>query len=292
MGLRLAEALRPPRAGREARRAGRALALALLGALCAGGCARHGGRKQEVVSRDPNVLVAYVACSLVPAMEVAGDRFEAENAGKSVKIEGDEPLKLVARIEKGEAPDVLVCLGEAEIGVLEREGLLDRASRQAIGSMELAIAVPASSAIAIASFRDLASRRVGSVTMPPPGITSLGTDGKEALEREGIWGKLQEKLVLQKAPLAALKMLAEGKADSGVIYDPCPRLALPDEIPPDSVKVAARLPGGEGRALRVYAVAHKRSPNALLGQRFLRLLNSKEMRPALAEAGLPGAGEE
>jgi len=275
----------------ELRSPGRTVLLALLGVVWASGCARERARGPEGVSRDPNVLLAYVACSLVPAVEVARDRFQAENAGKSIRIEGDEPFKLVGRLEKGEVPDLLISPGEAEIGVLEREGLLDRGTREPIGSMGLAIAVPAASPIDIRSYRDLTSRRLKSVTMSPPGITSLGTDGKQALERAGLWAKLQNKLVLQKTPLAALKLLAKGDADAGIIYDPCPRLALRDEIPPDSVKLAARLPMGEGRVARVYAVVHKRSPNALLAQRFLRLLASEELRPALAQAGLPTAAE-
>jgi len=269
--------------------------LVLLGLMCASGCERNAERSRQAVKRDPNVLVVYAACSLVPAMEAARAQFEAENTGKSVKIEGDEPAALVGRMEGGEVPDLMVCPGEAEIGVLERQGLLDRSTRQAIGSLGLAIAVPAGREEAIRGCEDLASSRVQSITMSPPGITSLGSDGKSAVEQAGLWSKIQNKLALQETPLAALKLLAEGKADAAIIYDPCLRLQLAgegDEIPADSVEVAARLELGEGRATRVYGVVHKQSPNALLAQRFLRLLVSEEMKLALAEAGLPGTGEQ
>ncbi len=287
----------PPEAGL----ATRAPVLVLCALVWLSGCAREGGRTSEGVRRDPNLLLAFVACSLVPAMELASDRFQTENPDKKVEIQGGEPVNLVARIEKGEVPDLLLLPGEAEIGVLEREGFLDRATREELATLGLAIAVPAASSLTIASHQDLTSRRVKSLTMSTPGITSLGTDGKRALEHTRIWNRLQDKLALQKTPLAALKLLAQGNADACIIYDPCPRLALPvlgaaegkDEIPPDSVRVAAEMPLGEGKTARVYAELHKRSPNALLAQRLLRLLASEETKSAFAQALLPApVGEQ
>jgi molybdate transport system substrate-binding protein len=268
--------------------------LVLVWLVGASGCARNGAGPTEAVKRDPNLVVVYAACSLVPMVEAARAQFEAENTGKSVRIQGDEPAGLVRRIEGGEVPDLLVCPGEAEIGVLEREGLLDGSARKAIGSMGLAIAVPAAREEAIRDCKDLASSRVRSITMSLPGITSLGSDGKGALEQAGLWSKIQEKLILHETPLASLKVLAEGSADAGIIYEPCLRLHLggeEEEIPAGSVEVAFRLDMGEGRAPQVYAVAHKRSPNALLARRFVRVLESEGILPASPEAGTLG-GED
>jgi len=255
-------------------------------ALAAAGCMRARGPSGREVRRDPNVVLAYVSCSLVPAIEAVGEQFKAQNRGKSVQVEGEEPGRLVRRIQGGEVPDVLICLGDAEIGLLEREGFLDQGSRQAIGSLRLAIVVPAGRPIAIRGPGDLRSSRVKSIAMPTPGVTSLGTDGKHVLERADIWAKIQDKLVLQKTALAALEQVAAGKVDAGIIYDPCPLLKAGGKIGPESVQVTGHLASAEERPARAHVVLHKRSPNALLAQRLIRLLQSEETKPVLAEAGL------
>jgi ABC-type molybdate transport system substrate-binding protein len=246
------------------------------------------------IDRDPNVLIAYVACGLVPTIEGAREEFEAENTGKSLRIESDEPLSFVRRIEEGEVPDLLICPGEAEIGMLEREGFLDRGSRKVIGELQLAIAVPADRPTAIASPKDLASARVESITMSMPGISSPGTDGKHMLERLGLWSEIQGKLLLQQTPFAALELVAAGEVDAAIVYDPCVRLRIGGEIPRDSVRIAARMTSKEEPPIRAYAIVHKRSPNALLSQRLTRILtNSAASFPVIPSApSAEGATED
>jgi molybdate transport system substrate-binding protein len=273
-------------------RASRIFILALLGAALPSGC----GREQTpsllpTVHRDPNVLVAYVACSLVPAMEVARAQFESEYKGKSVTIDSAQPSELMDRIRSGAIPDVFVCPSDAEIGVLEREGFLDRKTRQPIASLRLAIALPADSSADISSYRDLASSQVTSITMSTFGITSLGTDAKQALERAGVWSEIQHKLILQATPLDAVKLVAEGEADATFVYDPCCLLQTDSEIPFDSLRIVSPEDADAERSRHVLIVVHKRSPNLLLAQRFIRLVSDESMRSVLTGVGLPTAPE-
>ncbi len=271
-------------------RASRIFILALLGAALPSGC----GREQTpsvlpTVHRDPNVLVAYVACSLVPAMEVARAQFESEYEGKSVTIDSAQPSELMDRIRSGAVPDVLICPGDAEIGVLEREGFLDRKTRQPIASLRLAIALPADSSADISSYRDLASSQITSITMSTFGITSLGTDAKQALERAGVWSEIQNKLILQATPLEAVQLVAEGEADATFVYDPCFLLQTDSEIPFDSLRIVSPEDADAERSRHVLIVVHKRSPNLLLAQRFIRLVSDEPMRSVLTGVGLPTA---
>ena len=250
-----------------------------LAAALAGGCGRRTPTGPGGVNRDPNTLLTYVCCGFVPAIEEAKVQFEAENTGKSLSIDGDEPQALVERIRSGAVPDVLIFPGDAEIGVLEREGFLDRGSRQPIGSLCLAIAVRADDPIAINGYADLVSDAVGSIIMSTPGMTSLGTDGKHVLERAGVWPEIQGKLSLQTSPLAALQQVVEGQADAAIVYDPCFALNRPDVIPPGSLRFVVPPTTDEERPVGVYVIVHKRSPNALLAQRLIRLLTSRELEP-------------
>lgn len=253
--------------------------IVLLAATLVGGCGRNRVSSPGSISRDPNVLVAYVCCGFVPAIEDAKLQFESENTGKSVRIESGEPGDIVERIHSGAVPDVVIFPGDAEIGILEREGFLDRTSRQAIGSFRVAVAVRSDDPVVIDSYAALTSDAVGSIAMSTPGITSLGTDGQQALERGGVWSKLQGKLSLQRGPLAALEQVVEGRADAAIVYDPCFALSQTDKIPPGSLRIVALPSAGDERSISLYIVLHKRSPNALLAQRLIRLLESGQIEP-------------
>ena len=244
--------------------------------LLLAGCSGPAGPGSQKVKRDPNLLLVYAACSLAPTVEAARDQFVAANAGKSVEIQMAEPLALTKRIEEGEVPDILVCVGDAEIGMMERAGYLDGGSRTAMGPLRLAVAVPRGNPAKIASPNDLTTERIRTIAMSTPGVTSLGANGKHELERSGLWDKIQAKMQLQETPDAALEKLVKGEVQAAVIYDPCPRLAAPDG-PGEALEIACSLSADEEPVTRIYAVVHKRSPNALLAQRLLRILSEQPL---------------
>lgn len=275
------------------RRLSRSLTFILL-AVALAGCTRQPLPYAKRVDRDPNLLLVYAACALQPTVEAAASQFETENPGKSVRIETGEPLDLVRRIQDGDVPDLFICPGEAEIGLLEREGHLDRGSRHALRSLRLVVAVPAGNPARVHRVRDLLSERVSTIAMSLPGFTSPGDAGKHALDRAGLYSQIQDKLVLKETPLAALEMLAAGEADAGILYDPCLRLSARDDIAADAVEVAASLAQEEDRRTNVYVVEHKRSPNSLLAQRLIRILTEGPAAPAAEEPGAeetPPAGD-
>jgi molybdate transport system substrate-binding protein len=232
------------------------------------------------------VLTAYVACALAPAIQAACGKFEAANPGKSVKIESGESAALVRKIEGGAAPDVFICIGDSESGLLEREGFMDTSLRRSVGSFGLALARPAAKP-QLARPDDLASDRIRSIAMPLAGVTSLGTDAKHALDRMGLWSKVESKLALRQSGAEALAALAKGDADAGVIYDPCPLLKLEGKIAAGSVASGPALTYPSARPIAVEMGIHKRGPRTQLAQKLIAFIRSDEMKSDLAAAGIP-----
>ncbi len=273
------------------------LALGLAAAAVGlGGCAEEAGAPEQRVRRDPNVVLTYAACGLGPAVEAARARFEAENPGKSVEIEVGEPRELVERIREGAVPDLVVLVGDAELARLEREGFLDRTARQQLARYRLAIVAPAGNPADVESAQDLLSARVRAITIAIPGLTSSGTHAKAALERLGVWSGIQAKLTLRETPLEALRAVAAGDAEAAVVYDPCPALWVGAGVAPEAVAVAVVLPTDQ-RGVAVHVGVHRRSPSALLAQRFMRTLASEQIaaeftrRPGKPTDEEPAAGE-
>jgi len=266
------------------------LALALLGSAVLTGCARGKPMSHEQAVGDPNVLVVYASCALVPAVESVREQFEAGNPGKTLLIEDGEPAALVKKLQGGSAADVFMCLGQSEAGLLEREGLLEPSTRREIGEFSLVLATPASKPSAVTDAESLTSPDIKAIVMAAPGITSLGTDGKHSLDRLKVWNKIQDKLQLQTSPLAAAQVLSKGEADVGVMYDPCPLLRLPGKIAPNTLAVAAPLKAGGERPAGIQMVICKHSQKTALGQRFIGFMRSQQARPELEAAGIPVQG--
>jgi len=279
----------------QAARAGgwRALiGVALLGLLLvAAGCGTRRGAAGRRAASDPNVVVVYVSCGLASVIEAARVKFEAENKGRFVEIETGEPLALMRKLQEGAKADVFVCLGEAEIGALERDGILEKSSRGEIGKYSLVLATP-SAKPAIADCQDLDSPKVEAVVMPAPGFDSLGTYAKRELERLKLWLPIQSKLHVHDTPLKALQALAAGKADVGVLFDPCPLLNMADKVPAHSVTQGPALSQKNAKPTAITIGVHKRSPKALLAHHFATLLGSERMKPDLAAAGVPMEAQE
>ncbi|MFB3882170.1 MAG: molybdate ABC transporter substrate-binding protein [Armatimonadota bacterium] len=247
----------------------------LLFATLTCGCAPKPAPTVPKVNRDPNLLVVYTACAVSPMVEAARSQFLAENSGKSVDVVSGEPVKLAQRVVDGAVPDVFVCPGTAEIGNLEAEGLLDRDSRRVFGELEVVIVVPKGNPAAVREPDDLLSRATKIIVIATPGVTSAGTDAKRELERLKLWSRLQDRLLLRESPLAALREVAARKASAALLYDPCIRLDVRDGAPRDSVEMVSTLSAEGERGTRICAELHKRSPNPLLAQRFLRVLESQ-----------------
>lgn len=240
------------------------------------GCLRESAAPPgPTVNRDPNVVVVYVACGVLPAVEAAAERFEQARAGKSVEIRAGVPGELADLIRGGDVPDLLVCIGDAEIGALEREGLVARTPVAAPMEFRLVIVTPAEvGTLKVRSHRDLASRAVEAIAMPSPGITSLGSDAADALKRLAVWDDLQESLKITETPLEALELAAAGKVDVAIIYQPCPALGLASRVPRDALVVVAPLEPDSERRTSLHAGLHKSSPNAPLARLFLRYLKA------------------
>jgi molybdate transport system substrate-binding protein len=263
----------------------------LLGVLVlAAGCARARKPAQSAASGDANTLTAYVACALVPVIESAAAKFTAANPGKRLKIESGEPAALVQKIEGGATPDLFICIGESEFGMLERDGLFDGSMRRSIGSLTLTLARPASSP-PIAKPEDLASDSIKSIAIPLSGVTSLGTEAKHALERLGLWSKAQNKLALRRSGSEALSALAKGEASVGVIYDPCPLLKLPGKVDAKSIALGPSIGYPSERPASVQLGIHRSSPRTALAQEFIGFVRSSAMKADLAAAGIPVSAE-
>ena len=262
-----------------------AIALALLTLY---GCAEETIPSYKRLDRDPNILIVYCACGLLPLVETARDNFLAANPEKSVEITADEPRTIAARVRDGDVPDIVFLPGDAEISELERDRFLDRSSRQMMGELRLVIAVPRGNPAKVYSLTDLQKEAVRTFSISTPGITSPGTEAKQELERAKLWVPLQNTLAVRETPLQVLENIANGTVEAALIFDPCLRLDIDNDIPAGSVELVGPVDRSPKRGISNCAVLHKRSPNQLLARRFLNALAEQTAREVTPPGVLEG----
>jgi ABC-type molybdate transport system substrate-binding protein len=229
-------------------------------------------------------------------VELARTRFEAANPGKTVSLVSGHPAELVSRVEKGDVPDLLLFLGDTELGLLKRDGHVDFLELPDIGDCRLVLAAPRDAAVTLTTAADLLRSGITSVGMPVPGATSLGSEAKSMLERAKLWKdeKLQKKLIVYQDPRDVLTGLAQGKAKVAFLCDPCLALAVSEEVSPSSLRVALALTGEKERLIRPKAAVHKRSPNSGLARKFVKLLAAEDVAGLMSKGRIgpaaPAAG--
>ena len=160
---------------------------------------------------------------------------------------------------------------------LEQNGLLTPESRvNLLGNRLVLVAAPGlpSPADSIAALEDLAPGAhlaMGLVNAVPAGIY-----GREALQSLGAWEALQPLVVQGDSVRAALRLVASGEAEYGIVY-------ATDPGPGTAVQIAFEFPAGSHTPIR-YPIAMIGTPAPEVHAVY-RLLRSEAARRYFAEHG-------
>jgi len=151
------------------------------------GCVRR-GREGE---RRWRVRVA-CPCLMAMAVREALSLFRAEHPRVEVELEvkGQEAI-VEGLLRGGKGADVAILVGDEEVGMLRRAGLVGHVDTFCFEP--LALLVPEGNPAKVGSLKDLGSPRVRVVGLGAEG-TSLGKRAEELLKGKGVWGKVRPKV--------------------------------------------------------------------------------------------------
>jgi molybdate transport system substrate-binding protein len=232
-------------------------------------------------------LLVSVAISMKEAVETLGREFTATRPGVTVRFNLGSSGELQKQIEAGAPIDLFVSAAQRQMDELERQGLIDKASRRVFARNVVTVVRPADSRMDLAKPADLLAARIGRIVVGNPRTVPAGQYAEESLRALGLWERLQPKLVFAENVRQALDYVARGEVEAGFVYttDAAARTA--------EVREAFR-PGEDTYRPVVYpaaVVAGAREPR--LAQAFLDLLVSREGQAVLARLGFqpppPGA---
>ncbi len=235
---------------------------------------------------DPQELTVSAASSLKAAFTEVGAAFDkARNAKTTFNFDASGTLQ--KQIESGAPVDVFAAAAMKQVNALVEGKFIDQAAVRVFAGNEIVVAVPADSALGVASFEDLAKADVRKVAYGDPAAAPHGVYAEEALTTLGILDQVKPKVIYTKNASQTVTYVTSGEVDAGIMFS-TDAVAGGDEV-----KVAAvSEPSWHGKIVYPTAVLAG-SENQDIAQAFVDFLMSAEGQAILQKHGFvppPAAG--
>jgi molybdate transport system substrate-binding protein len=223
--------------------------------------------------RGPPLLVFAAASTSGPLQEVA-EAFSAESHER-VQASFAGSNELVRQLRAGAAADLFLSAGDAQMDLLEHEGLVLPAERVSLLTNRLVVVVPAGSSLTVRGAADLVG--LDSVIMADPTAVPAGIYARAWLTGAGVWDRLAPHVVPTADVRAALRAVAAAAVPAGVVY-------ATDAASTPRVKVAFEV-AAEATPPIVYPVARLARSQHPAGRAFLAFLQAPRARAIFSRAG-------
>ena len=166
-------------------------------------------------------VTVFAAASLKNALDDVATDYKAET-GRSVLISYAASNALAKQIEAAAPTDIFFSADLAWMDYLEERNLIQKDTRQTLLGNEIVLVAPADSTatVTLGQGADLATAlgSDGKLAMANVDSVPAGKYGKAALEKLGIWGSVENRVVQADNVRAALAFVATGEAALGIVY--------------------------------------------------------------------------
>jgi molybdate transport system substrate-binding protein len=223
------------------------------------------------------LVLVFAAASLTDALKEIATSWEIAG-GEKIAFNFASSSTLARQIREGAPADLFLSADEAQMDGLEKAGLVVPGTRRSVLSNTLVVIVPADSPLKIASERDLAAARVGTLALAEPTSVPVGVYSKGFLEKAGIWGAVASKTVPTENARATLAAVESGNVDAGVVF-------RTDALISKRVRIAFEIPAASGPAISYPFALVKGAPRGAAAREFLEHLSSKAARHVFSRHG-------
>ncbi|VVE70383.1 Putative molybdate-binding periplasmic ABC transporter [Pandoraea anapnoica] len=210
----------------------------------------------------------FAAASMKDALDDLSAAYTKETGKKPVLVYGASST-LARQIEKGAPADVFISADQDWMDYAQKHDLIDTKTRTNLLGNELVLIAPATTSgdVDLKSGADLdAKLGNGKLAMGDPAHVPAGLYGKAALEKLGIWSKVQGKVAAADNVRNALLLVARGEAPYGIVYKT-------DANAEKRVRIAGTFPA-DSHAPIVYPVAVTKQANRADADPFFKFLQT------------------
>jgi len=213
-------------------------------------------------TRGEEILV-FAAASLTESLQEISRTFE-RTTGNSVRFSFGASSDLARQIRAGAPADVFFSADTARMDEVERAGHVLRPDRQEFLRNSLVVIVPVRSPLQIRSPRDLLS--VDRIALADPAAVPAGIYARKWLESQGLWDRIQKRVVPALDVRAALAAVETEALPAGIVYRTDARISK-------RVRVVYEV---TGKPEIVYSVAPIVSSHKKAAKDFVRYLASED----------------
>lgn len=175
---------------------------------------------------------------------------------------------LTRQIVAGAPADIFFSADETRADFLEGKGLLVHSSRRSLLG-NLLVIVGSSDNATVHSPIDLTRATVKRVALGDVKIVPAGTYAKEYLDKVGLWGAIEPKIIPCENVRSVLATVESGNADAGIVYKT-------DAAISKKVSVLFEIPSADGPKISYPLALVKDSPQPEAAKRFYKYLATVE----------------
>jgi molybdate transport system substrate-binding protein len=236
------------------------------------------------VAAQPPGLVVSVAASVSDALEEIAGLYRAAT-GVTVAVNAGGSNMLARQIIEGAKAGLFLSADEIQMNNVEKAGRLVAGTRTPLLANELVIVAPADSKDL--TLAHVLEGRVTRLAMAEPNAVPAGVYGRQYLEHEGAWARLEPKVVPFPTVRAVLSAVEAGRVDAGIVYR--------TDALQSKARIVAVVPAKQHPYLHItYPVAVIAGPSETEAKRFLEFLKGPQARAVFDRRGFgrpPAMGE-
>jgi len=185
---------------------------------------------------------------------------------------------LARQIDEGAPADLFFSADLAQMEKLDNNGRLEPDTRKNLLSNQLVIIVPADSQFSLSSPKDLLEPDFKRIALAEPSSVPVGVYSKKYLTDEGLWNKVEPKVVPVQDVRATLASVESGNVEAGFVYKT-------DAAVSKKVKIVYEVPIDKGPKITYPIAIVKESKRKEAARDFLNFVRSPAAKEAFKKYG-------
>jgi molybdate transport system substrate-binding protein len=223
----------------------------------------------------PHDVVVSAAASLTDVVREIAEAYE-RGTGQHIAVNVAASNTLARQIAAGAPVDLFISADEAQMTAVA--DAIVPGTRIDLLRNTLAVAVPDDRPRTMTSIRGLLDPSIRRIAIGDPAAVPAGVYAREYLQRAGVWGAVQSKLIPSGSVRLALAAVESGGADAAIVY-------ATDVPTAHRARLAFAVPASDGPAIRYPAAVIRTGHNIDGARRFLAYLRGADAARVFARAG-------
>jgi molybdate transport system substrate-binding protein len=180
------------------------------------GCSSGENSKSSPVKNTELTISA--AASLKDVMEKIQKEYELDHPDVKIKFNFGGSGSLKTQIAQGAPVDMFFSASEDRFYELIEEGLVTKDDTVTLVENNLVLVVPNDNPYHISSLQDLIHSNIDRISIGIPETVPAGQYAKESLINQGLWDKLETKIVYAKDVRQVLSFVGTENVEAGIVY--------------------------------------------------------------------------